>query len=1822
MTGSDVPIAHLQESRRLAPWLALASLLALAVVGWEYLLQAVTHPADWNPLGLAAHFALDLAVVLPLVGFALFAGVRLARRFGMTPGEWAGVLGIAGLVAAVFLVSMLPVVAARDAAHEWMGNTYGLSLAEIQVSQVRSDLTVEQPKQLCSFASLRNPSLAGGAGAGSAVSIAWRAAAAARDLLVQLAVFLPLLLAGLCLRFRDRLPRADAGAALAMLRWWARPLRLGAVGAVALLAFCFGNGANLTLGAESVEAPSQAPYNACEDGGPVKEYNVHAIAVNTVMNRWGDHYQGFMYALEANIPAIRDFEQDLIAARQAMVAADDVNLPGVFRVTPGLRTDPIQPLAIRANIGDCVRIQFTNELAQPASFSVLGLAHTVDNRGSAVGTNPITYAAANGGTATYEIPIPKARNAERGYQIFDHAGGRAKVKFGLFGALVVEPEGATYLDVETGDPLDTVTGSTWEAIIIDPNLAGRPDGKSFREFVIIYHEVGDESQRPVLSFAGDPYPLLDDDELSAVYRPGTRAINYRTEPFRRRIEFNNEVHGVDPVTGISPIFHGKALGYGSYTFGDPAPPIPRSYVGEATKTRLMHAGSEVFHVHHLHGGGDRWRRNPDSDPNSNFWKGLTKVPDQEITSVHLDSQSIGPGSSFNLEHECGAGGCQQGVGDFLYHCHIGHHYIAGMWSFWRVFGHRITEDNDLYGDPLYVEERLFQADNAFDDDEAPSNTPPADAVSAGALIGLEVDWGRKIVADGSFSNPLTQIRLSDWITRQLPPPGVPIDAEDATVWDWTSTGGWTSSLKVWGETEITAAEEYANYVSPIPGQRPEVMFDPKNGRYVWPLFRPHRVTRPPFSPNGHGGAPYLGEDMIPGRYDGLCAHSFVHPEVYNGLTAVKRYYPISAIDIEVPVTAAANDPDGMIFVLNEDEDDIRNGLKPIEPLAIRSNVGDCVEVILTSRQADNVELNHGYSKVNIHSHFVQFDTQASDGVITGMSYEQSVRPIDSEDRTLTQPAGFLSTTLKVNHVDRLRPGVWIGIGLGEGVCGTNPLTGQPLPCTEFRQIKSITAPDTIKLELPLLGSHAAGQAVGVEYVRYLWYPDVDFGTVFFHTHVDHTHWDRGLFGAHIVEPRNSTFRDPATGAQLRAGTVADIHVGPSLLREPVAHNVPGSFREFMMFVHDLSRVIGVTNRAGGGTINLRAEPFVSRPGDPGYRFSSVVHGEPHTPIFRAYAGDPVVVRGMGLIERVGGIRFTGHRFNIERNHPGSDMRDTTFLGISERYDFAFDGGAGGPKKLPGDYLYYNTVSRDFISGGWGLFRVHDTAQGDLRPLPGYGYPSGSGPGFPQLIAAAPGAPPQPPPPAASGSGTACPPGAPVRTYDVAIAASSIVYNDTLLIDQVDELGVAYFEDGQVTPQTRTPLVLRVNKGECLRVNLSNERATGRAGLSVGELLFHPQYSYGAAIGLNHDSTVAAGSSRTYEYYADKELGLTMALNLGDVDTITRGAYGGVVVEPAGSSYLAPGTLNPLPGGGMGVQADIVTGGLATREYVSLIFDQDDRLAQNEMPYPAPIRNFTASSYAAEPLSLRAVATAPQNAYRSDLHGDPRHVVEVPAGAALIYRVGVPWADQEHGVTLEGHRYLQEPGMLNSESLYTDILVPGLTLNMEYLGGAGGELAAPGDYLFHDRRMPFQEGGTWNILRVTDPSEAAQASTDRITVQVVETGGEKTIVRGVVSTRPAGDTVGSLAVYEASKGPGECTGRLLGTVRVDRGNGRFELAIDSARAPSEICLKSEAGGVTAGKLGPELIPAFVTREPEVRVLRIQEVTEEKNPPQSAEDLALD
>lgn len=1344
---------------------------------------------------------------------------------------------------------------------------------------------------------------------------------------------------------------------------------------------------------------AQPDVDGCEVGTPERSYDVSAISIDMILNQFGDHDPAaMMYVLDSRIADVRAQETSRV-------------------VSPGLRQDAMQALVIRANVGDCLVINFTNRMtSQPASFAVQGMAYTAANASGGVGTNPAKSADFLE-TINYRIPISSDPQAEGAYQIYTHYNMRQSLAHGLFGMLVVEPFGSEYMDPERdGQPLQ----SGWEAIIVDPF------GVDFREFVIIMHEVGDETFE-VLDVNDEEIPVIDD---FGTYRPASRALNYRSEPFLNRLLLEEE----------------KSLAYSSYAFGDPSTPIPRSYLGEPTKTRLSHPGSEMFHVYHLHGGGSRWRRQPGVEPDE-FAQGLTKTPTADATSTRMDSQSAGPGETYNLEHECGAGGCQQSAGDFLFHCHIGQHYVAGMWSFWRVFDTIQSDLAVMPVDPGYIAPPIANQGSSLD------------------LIGTVIE-GKTLVPAVSVVHP-DDLAIEDFIASLLPPPGVTLDAEDATVYDWIIeyVEGDLNKPRVLGEPDDTAV--WANYASDTPGQRREIQFNLTNGRLAWPQFSPHLGKRPPFAPNGHSGAAWLGENGSLTRPDGLCPTETQMPG------SRRLNYPVTAIDLPVEIAPGVIDPLGMFFVLSEDIDVVRAGTEPVEPLVLRWNVGDCMNIIFTSEQIDE---NHGdEAKANMHTHLVQFDPQSSDGVISGFSYEQSVRPVASENRTLVTAVTPGDTVVNVTNVDRLRVGIAIGVGLTEGMC--DAATGIPvasptnsdLPCTEIRTITEING-TIITLDAPLERVHAIGEAVGVEFVQYLWYTDVDSGTIFFHDHVDFRTWFHGLFGALIIEPAGSTYHNPETGAEVRSGAVVDIRTPHTAT---VGAGQQGSFRELVAMINNKHSGVDQTDvneEVELSTINMKAAPLDDRSNK--FPFSSVTNDDPMTPILRSYVGDDVVIRSLGVIEREGTIKVTGHRFKIERFADDAQSYDTAHLGISEREDLILEGGAGGPAGLPGDFLIYNSVDTDLQQGAWSIMRVHDTMQPDLQVLPGNVAPADLPGGFPQQTFT--GGNPTP----AAGPGNPCPASTPLRTHNVSIFDTAQAFGGVMYALSSD---VAAILAGTKAPE---PLVLRIGQGACLEINLTNN-LLDRSSLALGKLLFDPQGSQGSAIGFNQDSTIAPGETRTYRYYADAEVGTSLFTDMATPDNTALGAFGAVIVEPAGATWRDSVTGLPIDSG---VSADIVLPSGSFREHVILFQEQDARIGTDAMPYHDAVEGFAGINYTADPfrtLGLNGrldINPDPGLVFDSDTHGDPNTLVRAYVGDDVRLRIGVGSGAQSHVFKMEGHLFPWEPNMANAEQLPARAVLPGATFDAHLTNGAGGGAPTGADYLLGDGRMPFFEAGAWGIFR--------------------------------------------------------------------------------------------------------------------------------------------
>ena len=79
----------------------------------------------------------------------------------------------------------------------------------------------------------------------------------------------------------------------------------------------------------------------CPSQATVKVYDLAAIELEMVLNRWGDRDpQAYMFALRDQIPRIR-IQEGLAGSKE-----------NHYGLSLGVGDDPIQPLAIRANIGD------------------------------------------------------------------------------------------------------------------------------------------------------------------------------------------------------------------------------------------------------------------------------------------------------------------------------------------------------------------------------------------------------------------------------------------------------------------------------------------------------------------------------------------------------------------------------------------------------------------------------------------------------------------------------------------------------------------------------------------------------------------------------------------------------------------------------------------------------------------------------------------------------------------------------------------------------------------------------------------------------------------------------------------------------------------------------------------------------------------------------------------------------------------------------------------------------------------------------------------------------------------------------------------------------------------------------------------------------------------------------------------------------------------------------------------------------------------------------------------------------------------------------
>jgi hypothetical protein len=364
---------------------------------------------------------------------------------------------------------------------------------------------------------------------------------------------------------------------------------------------------------------------------------------------------------------------------------------------------------------------------------------------------------------------------------------------------------------------------------------------------------------------------------------------------------------------------------------------------------------------------------------------------------------------------------------------------------------------------------------------------------------------------------------------------------------------------------------------------------------------------------------------------------------------------------------------GIMYVRNEDLDGtgkLKTGV-PIEPLILRANAGDCINVNLkNSIDPSSIVLEHNFnwpspfkppiqqkmSKfVGLHPQLHSYDAASSFGMNVGWN---SVQRAD-------QFANF-NETVKYQ---------WYAGTIERGTNGA------------------------------------------------LTYTPVEFGALNLFPSDPLFQHPNGMFGQMIIEPQSATYTcgapgatsscEPGGGATTRAQ--ATVKVGSA------------QFREFSVMISDaLQTSLGNQGTAG---INYTSEPRVLRYNPDATDFSCMTSnlldqppltsspiGEPKTPIFLANQGDEVRFRmthpmgtGDSLVFTVHGHAWQRNPYQknsliIGNNNLSQWLGSRDNHGSSDHFDLVIPR-AGGDNKKVGDYLYSAYLAEQAALGVWGLFRV-------------------------------------------------------------------------------------------------------------------------------------------------------------------------------------------------------------------------------------------------------------------------------------------------------------------------------------------------------------------------------------------------------------------------------------------------------------------------------------------------------------------------------------
>jgi hypothetical protein len=381
-------------------------------------------------------------------------------------------------------------------------------------------------------------------------------------------------------------------------------------------------------------------------------------------------------------------------------------------IAPGgkLKSDVLaEPLILRANAGDCISLTLRNNL--PAGtplpdlpgFSTLPMLVEKFNAnqvapspevglnpqlvffdvsrssGLNVGHNPVQTVKPTqsktyqwyAGTVTVQnvngVPTWFANPAEFGATNLSSSDPIKHSNKGAIGALIIEPQGASWPDYEFIPNPDTTSQQNYVKSRSQLTVT-TADGRTFRDFVLLFQN--DLNLRYADGSAVKNTAEAEDSEDS-----GQKGFNYKTEPLWKRMNYAPETplscgNGCTDGEDFTNVLSNSQVGE------DPVTPIFTARAGEQVRFRILHpAGHARNNVFQLH--GHIWEEEP-------YTSNSTVLGSNPLSNWHGSQYGVGPGSHFDVMLKNGAGGRFSRPGDYLYRDQGSFPFDGGLWGIFRV----------------------------------------------------------------------------------------------------------------------------------------------------------------------------------------------------------------------------------------------------------------------------------------------------------------------------------------------------------------------------------------------------------------------------------------------------------------------------------------------------------------------------------------------------------------------------------------------------------------------------------------------------------------------------------------------------------------------------------------------------------------------------------------------------------------------------------------------------------------------------------------------------------------------------------------------------------------------------------------------------------------------------------------------------------------------------------------------------------------------------------------------------------------------------------